>query len=157
MPKPPGDFGPRHYTGQKDPDLSPGAYTWKCPTCRSENTRPMEQGCGHCGAGTAAQAASQHALAPLTPAELAEVVLGEAAAEVAPGYWLGFEMLTPPARATIMLALASYADSAAVINPEELTRHQLRSWAQYLRDRVTADLERPMEAPAAPEETDTDG
>lgn len=153
MPKPPGDFGPRHYTGAKDPELSPGVYSWKCPTCRSENTRPMEQGCGHCGAGTAAQAVPQEP--PLSAAQLAALVVGEAAAEVAPSYWLGFEMLTPAARATLMLALVSYADSAAVISPEELTRHQLRSWAQHLRDRVTADLERPMD-PETPKETPTD-
>jgi hypothetical protein len=59
----------RHYQGSIG---KPVGAVWKCPTCKAENTQPLEQGCPICGAGADAKPgtvpqASAERMTPMPP------------------------------------------------------------------------------------------
>lgn len=57
--------GPRHYEG---PTLGT-VGVWKCPACGTENSGPLEDGCGSCGSGT--QKARHVGVPPRSPSPVA--------------------------------------------------------------------------------------
>ena|SRR5690348_13641904 len=115
----------RHWGGRGEPT---GA--WTCPTCGAKNAGPVGEGCGSCGAGSAAKNAEAARVAALARVE----VPWQGARElihVDPLVQKGFEGLREPAETTVKHALEFYLAQA---QPQDgdLPTPVLRAWVLEL-------------------------
>lgn len=118
----------RGWTGATDPALARGA--WKCPTCQTQQTTPVEAGCPNCGAGTVeqAEAASRDRMVATVDLGLLRRLALNPEEDTAE---FGLVALTPRARLTIARALAHYADFG-MPSTKELNKGECLAWAREI-------------------------
>lgn len=129
-----GGPGPRH--GANVPQRG-RPQVWMCPSCRTQNTSIIEEGCAACGAGT--KEANDRAMREVQathrvvdPIELAAHVVEGITEDITDDELLRLTTLTEPARTTILRALTALLDTPA--ESDELPRAVIRAWCLRLAD-----------------------
>lgn len=116
----------RHWGGRGEPT---GA--WTCPTCGAKNAGPVGEGCGSCGAGSAAKNAEAARVAALARVDVTREQMDAAVYGGSLSAGGGFDCLTEAAVATIEHALEFYLAQA---QPQDgdLPSPILRAWVLEL-------------------------